>query len=337
MSRLGISQAASRKYLTAVEGGAYGLGPDALSAYTDYAFDLLHPLGDEADSVQMFPGGNAGIARLMVKTLNPAAIEGEHSIEGVHQGRVRFDLLDVPDAAARVRLSSTVVSVRHDGDPKTADSLSVSYFRAGKLYRVKARSAVIAGGSWTAKHIVKDLPAEYAERRGYGLHTDFGGHGVGRTMHESPSVPNDGRPGRGLRLRPGLTIAIEPWFLAGGLDAYRVDPDGWTLRSTDGSRGAHFEHTIAVTDDGPRVLTAWPDRTPVNRPGVTESGPWGARVSGWLSCWRSPSRFDRTAHARRRRRSSSWSWRPVRSRPCWYAPGADPTGRPTRCARPGRG
>lgn len=96
-----------------------------------------------------------------------------------------------------------------------------------------------------------------ARSAGYGLHTDFGGHGIGRTMHESaPHVPNDGRPGHGLRLRPGLTIAIEPWFLAGGRDAYRIDPDGWTLRSTDGSRGAHFEHTIAVTEDGPVVLTA---------------------------------------------------------------------------------
>jgi len=95
-----------------------------------------------------------------------------------------------------------------------------------------------------------------ARAAGYGLHTDFGGHGVGRTMHESPSVPNDGRAGRGMRLRPGLTIAIEPWFLAGGLDAYRTDPDGWTLRSTDGSRGAHFEHTVAVTDDGPVILTS---------------------------------------------------------------------------------
>ena len=94
-----------------------------------------------------------------------------------------------------------------------------------------------------------------ARGAGFGLHTDFGGHGVGRTMHESPSVPNDGRAGRGLRLRTGLTIAIEPWFLAGGRDAYRIDADGWTLRSDDGSRGAHFEHTIAVTADGPRVLT----------------------------------------------------------------------------------
>jgi spermidine dehydrogenase len=158
MSRLGISQAASRKYLTAVEGGAYGLGPDALSAYTDYAFDLLHPMGDESESAQMFPGGNAGIARLIVKTLNPAAIEGD-----VHQGRVRFERLDAPESAARIRLSSTVVSVKHEGDPKTADTLSVTYSRGGKLYRVKARSAVVAGGSWTAKHIVKDLPPAYVD------------------------------------------------------------------------------------------------------------------------------------------------------------------------------
>lgn len=95
-----------------------------------------------------------------------------------------------------------------------------------------------------------------AREAGYGLHTDFGGHGIGRTMHESPHIPNDGRPGRGMRLQAGLTIAIEPWFLAGGLDAYRIDDDGWTLRSTDRTNGAHFEHTIAITDEGPRILTA---------------------------------------------------------------------------------
>jgi methionyl aminopeptidase len=95
-----------------------------------------------------------------------------------------------------------------------------------------------------------------ARAAGYGVPADFGGHGIGRTMHEDPHIPNDGRPGRGLRLQPGLTIAVEPWFLAGGRNAYRVDGDGWTLRSTDGSRGAHFEHTIAVTADGPRILTA---------------------------------------------------------------------------------
>jgi methionyl aminopeptidase len=94
---------------------------------------------------------------------------------------------------------------------------------------------------------------------GYGINTDFGGHGVGRTMHESPSVPNEGRPGRGMQLQPGLVIAIEPWFLGGGHDEYRVDPDGWTLRSADGSHGAHVEHTVAITPEGPRILTAAAD------------------------------------------------------------------------------
>jgi methionyl aminopeptidase len=94
-----------------------------------------------------------------------------------------------------------------------------------------------------------------ARKGGYGLHTDYGGHGVGHTMHESPSVPNDGRAGRGLKLAAGLVIAIEPWFMAGGRDTYRIDPDGWTIRSADGSRAAHVEHTVAITDDGPVVLT----------------------------------------------------------------------------------
>ena len=98
--------------------------------------------------------------------------------------------------------------------------------------------------------------APWAGPRGYGINTDYGGHGVGRTMHEAPSVPNEGSAGRGRRLLPGLVIAIEPWFLGGGHDDYRVDDDGWTLRSVDGSRGAHVEHTIAVTATGPRILTS---------------------------------------------------------------------------------
>jgi methionyl aminopeptidase len=88
-----------------------------------------------------------------------------------------------------------------------------------------------------------------------GICTDFGGHGIGHAMHEDPHIPNIGRAGRGLRLIPGLVIAIEPWFLAGGTDAYKVDSNGWTIRSTDGSHAAHVEHTVAITDDGPIVLT----------------------------------------------------------------------------------
>lgn len=94
------------------------------------------------------------------------------------------------------------------------------------------------------------VAAEY----GYPVNTEFGGHGLGRTMHEDPHVPNQGRAGRGLVLRPGLTLALEPW-LARTTDKIVYDADGWTLRSADGSRTAHSEHTIAVTDDEPLILT----------------------------------------------------------------------------------
>jgi methionyl aminopeptidase len=89
---------------------------------------------------------------------------------------------------------------------------------------------------------------------GYGIMKDFGGHGVGRSLHEDPSVDNDGQPGRGLRIKAGLVIAIEPMF-AEGDGAYSTRPDGWALATRDRSRAAHFEHTIAVTPDGPQVLT----------------------------------------------------------------------------------
>lgn len=94
-----------------------------------------------------------------------------------------------------------------------------------------------------------------ARKADCGMPADFGGHGIGRRMHEDPHVPNHGRPGRGFPLRHGLALAIEPMLMAGGHNDYVTDPDGWTLRTIDGSRAAHMEHTIAITEDGPRVLT----------------------------------------------------------------------------------
>ena len=104
-----------------------------------------------------------------------------------------------------------------------------------------------------------------AREQGLSVNNQFGGHGVGRTMHGDPHIPNDGRAGRGFRLEPGLVIAIEPWFLL-TTDEIVTDADGWTLRSADGSRGAHMEHTVAITEDGPVVLTAR-EREPVLRSG----------------------------------------------------------------------
>jgi methionyl aminopeptidase len=89
---------------------------------------------------------------------------------------------------------------------------------------------------------------------GYSVNLQFGGHGLGRTMHEDPHVPNNGKAGRGMLLRAGMTLALEPW-LARTTNRIVYDRDGWTIRSADGSRTAHSENTIAITDAGPVVLT----------------------------------------------------------------------------------
>jgi methionyl aminopeptidase len=89
---------------------------------------------------------------------------------------------------------------------------------------------------------------------GYSINTEFGGHGVGTTMHQDPHVSNTGRPGRGYKLRPGLLLALEPWIMADTAELV-TDADGWTLRSATGCRTAHSEHTIAVTEDGAEILT----------------------------------------------------------------------------------
>ncbi len=92
---------------------------------------------------------------------------------------------------------------------------------------------------------------------GYPVNLEYGGHGIGSTMHQDPHIANAGRPGRGYVLRPGLLLALEPWVMTGTAELV-VDPDGWTLRSATGSLSAHSEHTIAITDAGPEVLTLRP-------------------------------------------------------------------------------
>lgn len=102
---------------------------------------------------------------------------------------------------------------------------------------------------------VASAVAQVARSRGYGQTSGQGGHGIGREMHEEPSMPNVPSRWRGMRLRAGLVVALEPLLTRGSDDSY-VDPDGWTVRTADGSRAAHSEHTVAITENGPRVLTA---------------------------------------------------------------------------------
>jgi len=161
MEKYGISRETVREFIGLDEGGGFGLGADALSGYTGYAFNGFGGLAD--DEGQMFPDGNSGIARLIVKTMIPDAIPGEQSLENICRNNVNFAALDRAGAPARIRLNSTAVWVKHDGDPAKSESVTVAYTRAGKAYRVKARSVVMAGGSWTTKHIVRDLPDDRKE------------------------------------------------------------------------------------------------------------------------------------------------------------------------------
>ena len=160
MEKYGIGRDTVRTFLSD-EGGGFGLGPDALSGYTGYAFDELGPIPD--DGTEMFPDGNSGIARLIAKTLIPEAIAGSPSLEDVCRNKVNFGALDRLGAAARIRLDSTAVSVKHDGDPAKSESVTIAYSRGGKTYRLKALSVVMAGGSWTTRHVVRDLPDDRKE------------------------------------------------------------------------------------------------------------------------------------------------------------------------------
>lgn len=95
------------------------------------------------------------------------------------------------------------------------------------------------------------------EAAGYQVNLQYGGHGIGSTMHQDPHVANHGRPGRGFTLRPGLMLALEPWVMADTAELV-TDTDGWTLKSATGCLTAHSEHTVAITDDGPEILTLPP-------------------------------------------------------------------------------
>ncbi|BET46521.1 MULTISPECIES: type I methionyl aminopeptidase [Streptomyces] len=136
------------------------------------------------------------------------------------------------------------------GTPRPADLTLIG--AAERALEAGIAAAVVGNRIGDIAHAIGTV----CRSAGYGIMEDFGGHGIGRHMHEDPGVPNEGRPGRGLPLRHGMVLAIEPMLIAGGRDDYHAAPDGWTLRTNDGSRAAHVEHTVAITESGPRVLTS---------------------------------------------------------------------------------
>jgi len=141
--------------------------------------------------------------------------------------------------------SATTIAVGKISD-ETARLLKVTEASLYAAIEVVRPGATLGDGGWAVQKV--------AEEAGFGVVRDFVGHGIGRQMHEDPQVPNFGQKGRGMKLREGMVIAIEPMVNAGGWEV-QVLKDGWTTITLDGSMSAHFEHTVAVTATGSRILT----------------------------------------------------------------------------------
>jgi methionyl aminopeptidase len=158
-------------------------------------------------------------------------------------------------------LVSIDIGVKLDGyytDSATTVAVGKIDAESKKLLDVTKKALAAGIKAATAENHIGDIGAAVqgvVEAAGFSVVRDLVGHGIGVGFHEDPQVPNYGKPKRGVRLQPGLTIAIEPMVNV-GMPGTRTMPDRWTVVSVDGTRSAHFEHTIAVTDNGPRILTA---------------------------------------------------------------------------------
>ena len=217
-----------------------------LSELDEVARDVLAQAGATSPFLGYQPGfAPIPFPAVICTSVNDAALHGIPTGYQLAEG----DLLSVDCGAVLDGWAGDAAVSFTIGPPGPADARLIATASAALRAGI---AAAVPGGR------VGDISAaigKVGRESGYGICTDFGGHGVGRAMHEDPHIPNEGPPGRGLRLVPGLVLAIEPWFLAGGRDIYRIDRDGWTIRSGDGSRAAHAEHTVAITEDGPQILT----------------------------------------------------------------------------------
>jgi methionyl aminopeptidase len=210
------------------------------------AHEMIRERGAESCYLDYHPSfGASPFGRVLCTSVNDAVLHGLPRDYVLRDG----DLLSVDFAASVDGWVSDSALSMVVGTPREEDLRLIEVTDRALAAGIEA--ALVGNRVGDISHAI----ATVAREAGLRINTQFGGHGVGRTMHGDPHIPNDGRPGRGFPLRPGLVIAIEPWFLH-TTDEIFTDGDGWTLRSADGSRGAHMEHTVAVTEDGPVVLTA---------------------------------------------------------------------------------
>lgn len=205
------------------------LGAGAVSCYVDYAPSF----------------GRGPFGHYICTAVNDAVLHGmPHDYALADGDLLTLDLAVLLDGIAADAAISFVV-----GQAQPAESLAL----------IDATERALAAGIAAANPGARIGDISHAigtvlEAAGYPVNTEFGGHGIGSTMHQDPHVVNTGRPGRGFTLRPGLLLALEPWVMA-DTDVLVTDADGWTLRSATGARTAHTEHTVAITEDGAEILT----------------------------------------------------------------------------------
>jgi methionyl aminopeptidase len=225
---------------------ASGVGVNLL-ALDRLAHDMIRRAGAESCYIDYHPSfGGSPFGKVLCTSVNDAALHGLPHDYALRDGDVlSLDFAATVDGWVADSAVTVIVGTPRDEDLRLIETTQ------------RALDAGIAAA--TVGNRVGDISAAIgavAHAAGYSVNTDFGGHGVGRTMHGGdPHIPNDGRAGRGLPIKAGLVIAIEPWLMI-GTDKLYTDKDGWTLRSADGSRAAHVEHTVAVTESGPLVLSA---------------------------------------------------------------------------------
>lgn len=211
--------------------------------------EMIEAAGAESCYVDYAPSfGNGPFGHYICTGVNDAVLHGlPHDYALADGDLLSLDLAVLKDGVAADAAISFIV-----GESRPAESIAMIEATERAL-----AAGIAAAGPGKAIGDISHAIGRSLPDSGYEINTDFGGHGIGSTMHQDPHIPNAGRAGRGYRMRPGLMLAIEPWVMQ-DTDELVMDPDGWTLRSATGARTAHTEHTIAITGKGAEILTLPP-------------------------------------------------------------------------------
>ncbi len=210
-----------------------------------WAKEMILEAGAESCYVDYAPSfGRGPFGHYICTAVNDAVLHGLPHDYALQDGDLlTLDLAVLLDGVAADSAISFVVG--------TASAQDLALIEATE---VALAAAIAVAGPGKRIGDISNAIGSVLRERGYPINLDFGGHGIGTTMHQEPHIANDGKAGRGYALRPGLLIAIEPWVMQ-GTKTLVTDKDGWTLRSVNGGRTAHSEHTVAITEDGAEVLT----------------------------------------------------------------------------------